>query len=123
MLEFCKCLARHGDGAVALSATFAAGFGGEEGPSCDEIYSACIAAPAQPIEGEEDSCNADKVIGCDATVSQLEACAEEQANFFREMSSLTCSDLNDPSAAAGMEIDASGACAELAMVCPELSNM
>ena len=109
--------------ACALGATFAAGLGmGEDNPTCEEIYSACLMAEAETTE-EGPGCTEapTRFMGCTATVSDLEACLEEQATMLRTLSTLTCDDLADSNT---LMPDASGdtqsACGTIQETCPGL---
>lgn len=105
-------------------AIFAASFAmGEDAPSCEDVYASCLNGEGEEVEQEETLC-ADKVStvqGCSATISELEACAEEQVNGLIAFSSLTCADLSDTSALAMSPTeDTMSACAVVAEKCPDL---
>lgn len=107
----------------ALGATFAAGLGmGEGNPTCEEVYAACLMAEAETTEEGAGCTDAPaRFMGCTATLSELEACAEEQATMLRTLSTLTCDDLADSSALMpDVSGDPESACAAIQEACPGL---
>jgi hypothetical protein len=114
------------DFACTFAGFFTAAFSSEEGQFdtqvCEQVRSQCLTEPLEeePDSGEGD-CAPEDFEGCEATLAEVEACAQEQVQQFKDLAATfsSCSSI-DPNAEVTLgEEDLGPACQALQDKCPD----
>ena len=102
-----------------LSAIFSVSMGAAQGKTCEELVTTCLAESGE--DGGGDPCEGMIDATCEATVGEVQACADARLMQIKPLLAITCaSTMDEVEAISGGAEQLPEACAPMQAKCPEL---